>query len=164
MIVCGHHLHPANKLCNNRCCVMIAKSCWWSAEQGKKVFFSLLPVRAREFGLARKVRQSRPASARPFSVPRLKLVLTRGLFSSSPPRFPRLRCRIYTAKRPEVPVQSFIRPRGKCVPMRSTAEKPPAQGGPVVPKVARGTVRCQVTPWTTSCAALFSHIRLLITS
>ena len=42
-----------------------------------------VPVRAREFGLARRVRQSRPASACSFSILRLNLVLTYGI----PPEF-----------------------------------------------------------------------------
>ena len=42
-----------------------------------------VPVRAREFGLARRVWPSRPASACSFSLLRLNLVLTRGI----PPDF-----------------------------------------------------------------------------
>ena len=38
-----------------------------------------VPVRAREFGLARQVRSSRPASACSFSILRLNLVLTYGI-------------------------------------------------------------------------------------
>ena len=38
-----------------------------------------VPVRASEFGLARRVRQSRPASACSFSILRLNLVLTYGI-------------------------------------------------------------------------------------
>ena len=40
--------------------------------------FSLVPVRALEFGLARQVRLSRPTSACSFSTLRLYLVLTHG--------------------------------------------------------------------------------------
>ena len=42
-----------------------------------------VPVRAREFGLARQVRPSRPASACSFSTPRLKMVLITGFLPVS---------------------------------------------------------------------------------
>ena len=45
--------------------------------------FSSVPVRALEFGLARRVQPSRPASACSCSILRLNLVLTRGI----PPDF-----------------------------------------------------------------------------
>ena len=45
----------------------------------RKNFFSPVPVRAREFGLARRVRPSRPASASSFSTLRLNMVLTCGI-------------------------------------------------------------------------------------
>ena len=45
--------------------------------------YSPVPVRASEFRLARRVQSSRPASACPFSILRLKLVLTHGI----PPNF-----------------------------------------------------------------------------
>ena len=48
-----------------------------------KMNVSLSLARAREFGLASRVRPSRPASACPFSTLRLNLVLTRGI----PPDF-----------------------------------------------------------------------------
>ena len=41
--------------------------------------YSPVPVRALGFGLARRVRQSRPASACSFSILRLNLVLTYGV-------------------------------------------------------------------------------------
>ena len=45
--------------------------------------YSPVPVRAWEFGLARRVRRSRPASACSFFILRLNLVLTHGI----PPDF-----------------------------------------------------------------------------
>ena len=45
--------------------------------------YSPVPVRTREFGLARRVQLSRPASACSFFIPRLNLVLTYGI----PPEF-----------------------------------------------------------------------------
>ena len=45
--------------------------------------YSPVPVRALEFGLARRVQPSRPASACSFSILRLNLVLTHGV----PPDF-----------------------------------------------------------------------------
>ena len=45
--------------------------------------YSPVPVRASEFGLARRVQSSRPASACSFSILRLNLVLTHGI----PPDF-----------------------------------------------------------------------------
>ena len=45
--------------------------------------YSPVPVRASEFGLARRVQPSHPASACSFFIPRLNLVLTRGI----PPDF-----------------------------------------------------------------------------
>ena len=45
--------------------------------------YSPVPVRAREFDLARRVQPSRPASACSFSIVRLNLVLTNGI----PPEF-----------------------------------------------------------------------------
>ena len=41
--------------------------------------YSLVPVRAGEFGFARRVQPSRPASACSFSILRLNLVLTHGI-------------------------------------------------------------------------------------
>ena len=61
------------------CCCWSSHSADWSsillvvAEQGKTKF-SLSPFAPREFGLARRVQPSRPASARSFSTPRLNLV------------------------------------------------------------------------------------------
>ena len=46
-------------------------------------YYSPVPVRALEFGLARRVQPSRPASACSFSILRLDLVLTNGI----PPDF-----------------------------------------------------------------------------
>ena len=52
-------------------------------QRNRKKFFFPVPVRAREFGLARRVQPSRPASACSFSALRLNLVLARGV----PPAF-----------------------------------------------------------------------------
>ena len=71
-------------------------------------------VRAREFGLARQVRLSRPASACSFSTLRLNLLIvhTHGI----PPTINRHRVS-----------PAFIRSRN-CVPMAFTAESPLPQG------------------------------------
>ena len=65
-----------------------------SGTKGKWLF--PVPVCASELGLARQVRSSHPALARPFSTPRLNLVLTLTHGSSRSPR----RCpSIYTVNR-----------------------------------------------------------------
>ena len=50
--------------------------------------YSPVPVRALEFGLARRVQPSRPASACSFSILRLNLVLTHGVL-------PEFRCGVH---------------------------------------------------------------------
>ena len=82
-----------------------------------------VPVRAREFGLARRVRQSRPASACSFSTLRLNLMFTYGI----PPDFRGGVHLFYeTAIRPRVSPE-FIG-SCNCVPIAFTAESPQAQG------------------------------------
>ena len=85
----------------------------------RKPVFCLLPVHAWKFGIARRIRPSRPASACPSSTVRQYMVLSRGI----PPAF----CSgvyKYTANRNRVSPE-FIRSRN-CVPKASTAENPPA--------------------------------------
>ena len=85
--------------------------------------YSPVPVRVREFGLARRVQPSRPGSACSFSILRLNLVLTHGI----PPDFcGGVHLFIETAIRHWVSAY-FIGSRN-CVPMTFTAEIPPAQG------------------------------------
>ena len=55
----------------------------WLAEQGKLIFS--VPVRAQEYGLARRIWPSRPASACSISKLRLNLVLTHGVHLFIPP-------------------------------------------------------------------------------
>ena len=45
------------------------QSCSWQARQGKWYFPTCCPVRAWEFGLARRVRPSHPAPSHSFSIP-----------------------------------------------------------------------------------------------
>ena len=85
--------------------------------------YSPVPVRALEFGLARRVRPPRPASAWSFSTFRLNLVLTHGIpsdFRGGVLLF------IYTAIRHRVSPE-FIGSRN-CALMAFTAESPPARG------------------------------------
>ena len=82
-----------------------------------------VPVRAREFGLARRVQPSRPASACLFSILRLNMMLTHGI----PPDFRGgVHLSIYTAIRHRVSPE-FIGSRN-CVPTAFTAESLLTQG------------------------------------
>ena len=94
------------------------QSCLWSAKQGKNEF-SPVPVRAFEFGLARRVQPSRPASPRSFSTLRLNLVRTHGPSLSS--RFPPP-CGIDTGKSPSGESLAKIRSNG------ITTKSSPAEG------------------------------------
>ena len=78
-----------------------------------------VPVRAREVGLARRVRPSRPTSACSFSTPRLNLVLTHGI----PPDF---RDGVHYIAIRHRAGPEFIGSRN-CVPMVFTAESPPTR-------------------------------------
>ena len=81
-----------------------------------------VPVRAQEFGLARRVQPSRPAPACSFSILRLNLVLTGFLPSSAAASIYLYKTAIRHRVSPEC-----IGSRN-CVPMAFTAESPPAQG------------------------------------
>ena len=61
---------------------MVATCARGQLNRGEKSF--AVPVWASEFGLARQLLQSRPASASSFSVPRLDMVLTRELLPFVP--------------------------------------------------------------------------------
>ena len=88
----------------------------------EKEYFPV-PVRAGEIGLAKRVRQSRPASACSSPYSRLNLVLTYGI----PPDFRGgVHLFIKTAIRYQVSPE-FIGSRNS-VPMAFTAESPPPQG------------------------------------
>ena len=90
---------------------------------GENIFFPV-PVGAGEFGLARRVRPSRPASAFSFSILTLNLVLTYGI----PPEFlGGVHLFIGTAIRHWVSPEFIGSPRN-CVTMVFTAETPPGQG------------------------------------
>ena len=81
------------------------------------------PVPVREFGLARRVQPSRPASACSFSILRLNLVLTHGI----PPHFHGgVHLFILTVIFHQVSLE-FTGSRIR-VPMAFTAESPPAEG------------------------------------
>ena len=117
-----------------------------------------VPVRALEFGLARRVQPSRPASACSISILRLNLVLTHEI----PPDFRGgVLLFIYTAIRHRVSPE-FIGSRN-CVPMAFTAESPPAQGQQVVLKVVlvTGAAILQVTMDQLTCASLVPHLLLV---
>ena len=59
-ILYGHHIHIARVRINPGCHKVANNPARGQLEQGK--LFSPVPVRARDFGLVRQVRQSRPAS------------------------------------------------------------------------------------------------------
>ena len=90
----SHHLYSSRVLyCST---IHDCQSCSWSAEQGIG-FFSPVSVGARSFCLARRVRPSRPASARTFRTLKLNLVLT----SEIPPAF---RDGVYRSRQDQSPV------------------------------------------------------------
>ena len=120
----------------------------------KYEYFPIIPVGASEFDLARRIRRSRPASARSFSILRLNhqssiwCLLTEFLPISAAAsiylyrRTPSGQSRVYRVAQ--------LRTDG--VHCRNSAGT-----GPVVLKVVPGTGAAFASPWTNLCAPLFSH-------
>ena len=90
----------------------------------REIEYFPVPVRALEFGLARRFRQSVPSRVS-LLIPiilRLNMVLTHGV----PPEF---RCGVHFYLGCHAPSgQSRVYGPRNCVPMAFTAESPPAQG------------------------------------
>ena len=103
--------------------------------------FFPVPVRAWEFGLARRVRPSRPVSACSSSTLKLNLVIRR-LF-------------VYIAILRHRVSPEFIGSRN-CVGITFTAESPPARASSPQGSSSNGCCLCR-SSWTNYCALLFSH-------
>ena len=99
--------------------------CGYQSARGqlnRKNYIFPVPVRAREFGLDRRVRPSRPASVRLFSTLRLNLVVTHWI---SPAFRDGVHLLIPSSAIGSV---SNLRIRSRnCVPIAFIAERPPAQ-------------------------------------
>ena len=115
--------------------------------------FFPVPVRAWEFGLARRVRPSRPASACSFSKLGLDLVLTREI----PTAF-RHGVHLFI---PSTAIGSVPSSSGHHAILRTDGVhcRESASAGPVVLKVVPVTSASFPGTWSNFCAPLFSHTK-----
>ena len=131
-IALNYKLRMRSRTGQNVCMVITCSGVWINriglsnsarGQLNRRTLYFSVPVCAREFGLARQVRTSCPASACLFSTLRLDLVLTRRI----PPALRRgVHLLINTANHHRFSPEFIM--SSKCVPMAFTAQSPPAQG------------------------------------